>query len=214
MAFQPFFFDVSCTGCGVFGFYYLQLRMVLQEVSALRQCYRMRVDFGQCAPVFAGQAHNAVADTQFVFAYDGGSAITKQFIVMEQATRNGIFDCHHSEDAVVLLHFGKHFFECVATNQFNGFILKVFVGRNVVIRAQDSLYGYFFHFQNALNKKIPSSFRKRDFVSFFSLVFSLVCYRLTYAYKLPLHFIAKVKVIKEKEEVCSKCFHTFVLLVC
>ena len=40
--------------------------------------------------------------------------------------------------------------------------------------------------------------------------FFLVCFGLTYTYKLPLHFIAKVKVIKEKEEVCSKCFHTFI----
>ena len=40
--------------------------------------------------------------------------------------------------------------------------------------------------------------------------FFLVCFGLTHTYKLPLHFIAKVKVIKEKEEVCSKCFHTFI----
>ncbi len=42
------------------------------------------------------------------------------------------------------------------------------------------------------------------------VLFFLVCFGLTYTYKLPLHFIAKVKVIKEKEEVCSKCFHTFI----
>ena len=37
---------------------------------------------------------------------------------------------------------------------------------------------------------------KRDFESYFLLH----CF-LVYIYKLPLHFIAKVKVIKEKEEV-------------
>ena len=42
---------------------YLQLWMVLQEIPALCQCYRMRVYFCQCTPVFSGQTHDAVADS-------------------------------------------------------------------------------------------------------------------------------------------------------
>ena len=36
---------------------------------------------------------------------------------------------------------------------------------------------------------------------------------LTYTYTFPLHFIAKVKVKKEKEEICCvQCFHVKILL--
>ena len=54
---------------------------------------------------------------------------------------------------------------------------------------------------------------KRD--SSYSFVFSFgSVFLLTYIRKLPLHFIAKVKVIKEKEEACVQCFHTCLLLFC
>lgn len=36
---------------------------------------------------------------------------------------------------------------------------------------------------------------------------------LTYTYKLPLHFVAKVKVIKEEKVCCVQCFHFVFLIV-
>jgi len=65
----------------------------------------------------------------------------------------------------------------------------------------------FFILCNYNYKKSPAPW-KRDFVLSFQFNFFL-----PYACKLPLHFIAKVKEIKVKEEVRCKCSHILVILL-
>ena len=85
---------------------------------------------------------------------------------MKQAARNRIFDGYHSQNIIIAFHFAEHVFERIAANQFDVFVLKVFVGCDVVIRARYSLYGYSFHFPNAFKIKNPVFVWKRDFVSY------------------------------------------------
>ena len=124
----------------------------------------MGVHFAQIAPVLVGQTHDAVADAQLVFADDGGSAFAQQFVVMEQAAGDGVLYGHHPDDIAVLADAFKDVFEGIATDQFNLVVLEELVGGNVVVRSRNSLYCYLFHFDIETLKKIPSSFRRRDFV--------------------------------------------------
>ena len=79
------------------------------------------------------------------------------------------------------------------------------MGCNVVIRTRNALYRYSLHFHNAFLtlKKSPAFLRKRDF----EIYLSYYNFIQLYTHKLPLHFIAKVKVIKGKEEVSRNRFH-------
>lgn len=68
------------------------------------------------------------------------------------------------------------------------------MGCNVVIRARNSLYGYLLHLCVTIKKS-------RSIEAGLCIIISFLFSLLTYACKLPLHFIAKVKEIKVKEEV-------------
>lgn len=69
------------------------------------------------------------------------------------------------------------------------------MGCNVVIRARNSLYGYLLHLLYNYKKK------SRSIEAGLCIIISFLFFLLPYACKLPLHFIAKVKEIKVKEEV-------------
>lgn len=93
----------------------------------------MRVDFRQCSPVFSGQTHNAVADAELMFTYDRSTAVAQEFVVMEQASGDGIFYGNHPDNIAVVADRTEHFFERVAANQLYFFVVEVFVGGNIVV---------------------------------------------------------------------------------
>lgn len=97
---------------------------MLQEIPALCQCHRVGVDFGQCAPVFSGQAHDAVADAQFVFSDNRCPAVSEQLVIVKEASGNRVFNGNHSDDAAVFPKGVEHVFERVAANQFDFLVLE------------------------------------------------------------------------------------------
>ena len=119
--------------------------MALQEGLALGERYGVRMDFLQRAPVVFRQADAVVLDAELVFAYDGCSAIAKQFVVVKQASGDGILDGQHTDDVAVLMHVLEDFLERVATDEFDFVIREELVGCDVVERTGDTLYGYSFH---------------------------------------------------------------------
>ena len=52
----------------------------------------MGVNLLQGAPVVFWQTADAVLYMELVFAYHGGSALPEQFVIVEQAARNGVFN--------------------------------------------------------------------------------------------------------------------------
>ena len=51
----------------------------------------MGVNLLQGAPVVFWQTADAVLYMELVFTYHGGSALPEQFVIVEQAARNGVF---------------------------------------------------------------------------------------------------------------------------
>ena len=92
MPFQVFFLDDFRAACRIFSFHYFELRMLIQKITALHQGDRVGVDFCQVFPAFFGQADEAMWDAQLVFADNLRTALSQQFIVVQQASRYRIFD--------------------------------------------------------------------------------------------------------------------------
>ena len=90
VSFQIPVLDSFCAACRIFTFHHFQLRMLVQEITALHQGDRVGVDFCQIFPTFIGQADEAVRDTQFVFTDNLRAALSQQLIVVQQAARNRI----------------------------------------------------------------------------------------------------------------------------
>ena len=68
-----------------------------------------------------------------VFDHHYGSAtLTKQFVIVEQATSNGILDGSDSDDSRVTLDILKHFLKGCTTNQLYLLTLEVFMRSNVM----------------------------------------------------------------------------------
>ena len=123
-----------------------------------------------------------------MFADDGGSAITKQFIVMEQASSDGVFDGQHTDNGTVLFHVLEDILEGIATDKLEFFVGKEFMCCYVVERPGHSLYCYSFHiyiyisfyfvdFSLLLYSKNPTSFQKRDLlVLIFSTIKRMIMY--------------------------------------
>ena len=102
----------------------------------------MRVHLLYVGPVVIGQAHDAVADAQLVFAHDGHAAVAQQFVVVEQAAGDGVLDGNDSHCVVVVVEAGEDLLEGVAADEFHLFVLEVAVGGDVVEAALDALYCY------------------------------------------------------------------------
>lgn len=149
--------DVGCgTGC-VGDFDDFQVRVARQEVATLHQSDRVGIDLGQVVPTLVGQAHDAVTDTQFVLSYDGHSAVSQQFVVVEQAACDGILDGHKSQQVGFTFQPREHLLESVAANQFHLLVLEEAMSSDIVEAAFDALYCYPFH-----PIKNPASPSERD----------------------------------------------------
>ena len=150
--------------------------------------------------------HTTVFDAQFVFPHDGGSAVAQQFVVVQQASGNGVLYSQHTYGVAVLLHVVKNLFEGVTAYQLNLFVGKELMGCNVVERPRYSLYRYLFHLSSNKNPAVPWM---ESGMSYLKVLFNSL---IRYTYNLPLHFIAKVKVIKEEVKECMQCFHFSIVL--
>ena len=135
--------------------------MLAQEFAALHQGDGVRVDLGDVVPVFFGQADETVRDAQFVFADNLRTALSQQFVVVEQATCNGVLDGQHADDLAVVADGLEHVFKCSAADQFDVFAFEVPVCCNVVKGTQCSLDGYSFHII-VLTKNPASNQWERD----------------------------------------------------
>ena len=105
----------------------------------------MGVNLLQGAPVVFWQTADAVLYMELVFAYHGGSALPEQFVIVEQAARNGVFYSADAYYSRVALDVFEHLFEGSTTDDFNLFALEILVGGNVVERSQLSLNCYSLH---------------------------------------------------------------------
>ena len=105
----------------------------------------MGVNLLQGAPVVFWQTADAVLYMELVFAYHGGSALPEQFVIVEQAARNGVFYGANAYYCRVALDVFEHLFEGSTTDDFNLFALEILVGGNVVERSQLSLNCYSLH---------------------------------------------------------------------
>lgn len=85
-------------------------------------------------------------DVEFVFAHDGCTRISQQLVVVKQRAGDGILNGQHAHDGGVALDMCEHFLEGGAAQQLHLLVLEVLVGRDVMERAQFSLYCYPFHF--------------------------------------------------------------------
>ena len=138
------FADVFGRPCGVGGLHNLEIRMVVQEVAALHQSHWVGVHFRDVVPVFVGQTHEAVTDSQFVLSDNLCAAVTQQLIVVEQAAGNRILYGHQSQRVGVVIHTFKHLFKGVATHNVEFLTCEILVGCDVVETPNHSLDGNLF----------------------------------------------------------------------
>ena len=96
---------------GVLSLHILQLWVLGQELTALHQRHRMRVDFCNRLPVVFRQTADAMGDVQLVLSDNRGSGVTEQLIVVEQGACNGILDGEHTDGSGILLDTVKDLFE-------------------------------------------------------------------------------------------------------
>ena len=92
VSFQIFILDDFCAAGRVFTFHHFQLRMLIQKFATLHQGDRVGVDFCQIFPVLIGETDKTVRDAQFVFTDNLCAALSQQFIVVQQTSRNRILD--------------------------------------------------------------------------------------------------------------------------
>ena len=137
--------DVCCRSCRVGHLHHLHLAVPGQEVPALHQRHRMGIHLGDVAPVILWQAHDAVADAQLMFAYDSGSALPEQLVVVQQTACYGVLDGHQGNHIILVVKMCKHLLEGVAAEQFYILALEIPVGGNIMKTALDALYSYFSH---------------------------------------------------------------------
>ena len=131
----------------------------------------MGVHFPQVVPVVLRQAHDGVADVQFVLSHDGHATVAQEFIVMEQAARDGVLNGYHCHHLRVAAHLVEHLLEGFAAQQFHLFALEVLVGGNVVETALYALYGYpVFHLTYLIIIKNPAPFFMEAGLSIFSVL--------------------------------------------
>ena len=80
---------------------------------------------------------------QLVLSNNRHTALAQQFVVVQQAAGNGVFDGDEPGAGVVSLHSIKHLLETVAAHKFDVGVREVLVGGNVVERTANALNGYF-----------------------------------------------------------------------
>ncbi len=121
--------------------------MSVPELAALHQGHGVGIHLADVLPVVLGQAHDAVADAQLVFAHDGESAGPQQLVVVQQTARYGVLYGHHSHGLGVFLHVVEHLLEGIVAGQFYFLFPEVAVGRYVVETSLHALYRYVCHFR-------------------------------------------------------------------
>ena len=89
--------DIGCSPCCVGHFDYLEVRMTSEKLATLHECDGMRVNFGKVFPILFGQTHNAMTDAELVFAHNRHTAVSQQFVVVEQAAGNRVLYRHESQ---------------------------------------------------------------------------------------------------------------------
>ena len=80
-----------------------------------------------------------------MLTHDLHTAFAQQFVVVEQTACDGVLNGDESYYVGVLLHFLKHLFERVATNDFDRLVVEKLMGGDVVKTSNNSLYGYSSH---------------------------------------------------------------------
>ena len=101
--------------------------------------------FADIAPSLVGQTTDGVLNVQFVLSHNGRSRRAQQLVVVQQRTGNRVFYRHQSDNGRVALDVLKHLLKRGATDYLQLLALKLLMGRNVVKRPQNALYGYSFH---------------------------------------------------------------------
>ena len=132
--------DGSSCASRIVGLHHLEGGMGGQVVATLGQGYGGGVHLDDVGGAVLGEAEQAVLDVQLVLADDAHAALAQEFVVVEQAARDSIFDGHEAEYGTVCLHGAKEGLECVATDELQRLAFKVLVGGDVVEGTADALY--------------------------------------------------------------------------
>src|SRR5574344_881884 len=72
------------TSCRVDIFHHSQVWVLPQKFAALHECHRMGMYFPDGVPVVIRQATDTMADMQLMLTHHCSTAVTQQFIVVEQ----------------------------------------------------------------------------------------------------------------------------------
>ena len=137
-----------------------------QVVATLCQGYGVGVHLDDAGGVVLGEAEQAMLDVQLVLADDAHAALAQEFVVVEQAARDGIFDGHEAEYGTVCLHGAKEGLECVATDELQRLAFKVLVGGDVVEGTADALYCNLSHGLWMVRAAGWKGFRQRNIAPF------------------------------------------------
>ena len=196
--------DILCRACGVLSLHHLQFGVVGEVVAALHQRHGVRVHLVHRSPVVLGQTADAVAYVQFMLSHDRRSRLLQQFVVVQQAPRDGVLYRHHAYGGGVALDVLEHLLECGAADELYLLSLEILMGGDIVEGAQQSLYCYSFH----IIKNPASIILKRDLNVYF---FSFVFLKLKSTRNFPLHSSLQSK-SRSNRKMRKTCSFLYVLI--
>ena len=119
--------------------------MRLEKVAALHQRDRVRMDLADLADRLPGQRRQHVRNAEFLFADDPCAALLQQFVVGEQAARDGVLDGRDAQQRGVRRHPGEQLVEAQAGDDADLPFVEVVACCRFVKAACDALYCDLFH---------------------------------------------------------------------
>ena len=152
--------------CRVFLLDHFGVRDGVEELGALHQGNRVGINFFDVCQLRPRQGYERMRDAQLVFPDDLEAALANQLVVLQEASGDGVLDCHQSENRGVALDGGDYVAKRIARERLYLVAFEILVRRDVVIRTGYSLNGYFpFHFVLVVftYKKSPTVVRQ-DFI--------------------------------------------------
>ena len=119
--------------------------MIRQKLPTLHESYGVRVHLTDSIPIVFWHTADAMLYMKLVLSDDSCSTCAQKLVVMQQRTRNGIFDSQNTNSRRIELCMLKKLFKRSTTVELYLLIREVLMGCNIVERAMNALYCYLFH---------------------------------------------------------------------
>ena len=123
----------------------LELRVRLEEFAALHQRNRVGVDLAQRVQPLAGECRQHMRNAQLAFADDLQFAASQQFVILQQAAGDGVFDGDDAQQRSFVLHSVEERVERRTGDDFDGFVTEIASCGLFVETTRFALNGYLFH---------------------------------------------------------------------